>query len=67
MTIEKQSRTAGNRVTQLSDDRADLHAGTGSCTLCDCPQFIPSQGGTICINRNSTGGTCAHRDSEHND
>ena len=40
--------------------------GTGSCTICDCKEFIPSQGGEICQNRNSSGGTCTHRKSEHN-
>jgi hypothetical protein len=41
--------------------------GTGSCTLCSCPEFIPAaEPGRTCINRNSEGGTCNHYESEHN-
>lgn len=40
--------------------------GTGPCTLCDCPSFLPSKpGNTICVNQNSAGGTCNHYDYEH--
>ncbi|MDB5013729.1 MAG: hypothetical protein JWQ25_1931 [Daejeonella sp.] len=44
----------------------DPKMGTGSCTLCDCPSFMPSTGGQTCINSNSEGGTCNHYESEHN-
>jgi hypothetical protein len=40
--------------------------GTGPCTICDCPAFVPDYGpGPICINLNSAGGTCNHYDHEH--
>jgi hypothetical protein len=41
--------------------------GTGACTLCDCPSFVASGGGSICGNQNSVGGTCNHWDYEHAD
>jgi len=48
------------------DERADqIHMGTGSCTLCDCPRFIPNSSGQLCANQNSQGGTCTHWNTEH--
>jgi hypothetical protein len=40
--------------------------GTGSCKLCSCPGFVPSQGGATCVNQNAQGGTCNHYVYEHN-
>lgn len=44
--------------------------GTGSCTICDCSEFMPGTGtgdDPTCINENSEGGTCNHYKSEHNE
>ena len=51
----------------IADCYARLRMGAGGCTICDCPSWIPSQGRSTCINRNSEGGTCNHTFDEHGD
>jgi hypothetical protein len=64
---ETRNSSPYKKITTHKDNNKEPKFGTGSCTLCDCPEFKPATGaGKTCINTNSEGGTCNHLKTEHN-
>ena len=53
-------------VEPIHDGHDHLRMGTGACTLCSCPSWLPDSADGQCINYNAEGGTCNHKYNEHN-